>query len=159
MEIIYKLDLAIGVVSLAALIFLVGWGTPLIIAPLDDYETLDGNVLFSIENADGLLIDDNIDFTTPVEYVVEDGLSISLEPGKYYWKAVGIFGSEVRTLTIKSKVSLELQKVDEGYDVVNSGNVRLNVDVYNGSKLVGVRSLDVGESLDVEGTKFVGGAE
>ena len=120
MDRIYKIDLVIIVVSLAVLIFLVGYARPLVIAPLDDYETLDTEILFLIEKAESLLIDDNLDFTTPEEYFVEDGIKIDLHPGTYYWKAVGVLNSEIRTLTIKSEVSLELRESLICHDGCNS---------------------------------------
>jgi len=160
MDMIYKIDLAVIVGSLIVLMVLVGYVQPRVIAPLDDYETLDSEILFSIEKAESLLIDDNLDFTTPNEYLVEDGMKIDLEPGIYYWKAVGVLNSEIRTLTIKSEVSLELREIEgDGFDVVNAGNVRLNVDVYNGTSFVERVKLDVSEEVDVEGDKFVGGLD
>ena len=159
MKLIYKVDLVLIVGSLIALIVAIGYVQPLVIAPLDDYETLETEIIFSIENADVLLIDDNIDFTTPDEYSIEDGMKIELEPGRYYWKAVGVLGSEVRTLTINSEVRLELRKIDEGYGVVNVGNVGLNVDVYNGTELVSKVRVGVGDVVEAEGDKIVGEAE
>jgi hypothetical protein len=142
--------------SVFALIFLVGYTNPNVISPLPNYETTETEILFSIEKADKILVDDNLEFTTPEEYFVKDGLEISLVPGTYYWKAIGIRESEIRTLTIKSKVSLELRKVSEGFDVVNSGNVRLNVEVYNGSQLVDNLKLEKGDSVSSKGNKFLG---
>jgi len=157
MDKIYKIDLALVIVSLIALIILVGYVRPLVIAPLDGYES-SGNVLFSIEKADALLIDDNIEFTTPDAYEVKDGMEINLLPGTYYWKAVGVVGSEVRTLTINSEVNLELREDGGDYSVVNAGNVRLNVDVYNGTDLVDKVKVDVGDEAD-GGNKYVGGMD
>ena len=162
---ILKIDLVLIIGSLVVLVFLVGYVSPLVIAPLDNYESLERRVLFSIEKADRLLIDDNMEFSSPDEYSAEDGLKIDLEPGKYYWKAVGVVNSEVRTLTINSEVSLELRVSDEGnYEVVNAGNVWLDVDVYDGEELVDKVKLSVGdgsrelriESEELEGTKFIG---
>jgi len=157
MKTIYKIDLAVIVGSLIILMAVVGYVQPRVIAPLDDYETLDTEILFSIKKAESLLIDDNLDFTTPDEYLIEDGMKIDLKPGTYYWKAVGILDSEIMTLTIKSEVSLELRELEgDGYGVFNVGNVRLNVDVYNGTELVESVKLDVNEEVVAEGTKFVG---
>ncbi len=156
---IHKIDLVVIVGSLTVLMFLVGYMNPLIIAPLDEYETSDADVLFVIDKAEVLLIDDNLDFTTPDEYRVEDGLKINLGPGKYYWKVVGILGSDIKTLTINSVVSLELKDMDGGYGVVNSGNVRLDVDVYNGTELIDRVKLDVDNFSDIEGTKYIGEME
>ena len=154
---VYKIDLVLIMVSLAVLVVLVGYARPLVIAPLDDYES-SGEVLFLIEKADYLLIDDNVDFTTPDRYEIKEGMEIDLVPGEYYWKAVGVFGSDVRSLIINSFVSLELKEMDGSYGVVNGGNVRLNIDVYNGTKLVEKKKVEVGEVVD-GGDKYVGGQE
>ena len=157
MDSVYKFDLVLVGISLVALIIVVGYVSPLVIAPIDDYES-DGDVLFVIEKADVLLIDDNVEFSSPDEYGIEDGLEIRLEPGEYYWKAVGALASDVRSLMIKSVVSLEFVEVDGGFGVVNSGNVRLNVDVYDGGELIDKVKLGVGD-VSGEGDKFEGGME
>jgi hypothetical protein len=129
----------------------------MVLAPLDDYKTSETAILFSIEKAESLLIDDNSDFTTPDEYDIRDGLKIDLQPGTYYWKAIGVLDSSVRTLTIQSKVSLELREIEgDGYGVVNAGNIRLNVDVYNGTELIEKRKLGAGDISEADGTKFEG---
>ena len=157
---IYKIDLAVIVGSLIVLMALVGYMQPMVIAPLDDYASTETEVLFSIEKAESLLIDDNFDFTSPEEYAVGDRLKINLKPGTYYWKAVGVVDSEVRTLTIRSEVNLELREIEgNGYGVVNAGNVRLNVEVYNGTQLVDKVKLGVGDEAGVEGDKIIGGME
>ena len=159
MDKIYKIDAVIVVLTLISLIAVGGYVQPLVIAPLNEFETTETEILFSIEKAEVLLIDDNLDFSSPKEYLMADGLKIDLEPGKYYWKAVGIKSSEVRTLTIKSVVNLELRE-NEGneFSVVNAGNVVLNVEVYNDTRLVETVKLGVGNSEELSGSKFVGGA-
>lgn len=159
MKTIYKIDTVLIVVSLIALMAVVGYVNPSVIAPIDDYETSETEILFSIEKADVLLIDDNFDFTTPGEYSLKDGLKINLKPGKYYWKAVGVLESEIRTLTINSEINLMLESDGEGYSVRNVGNVRLNVDVYNGTELVDKVKVGVSDSVAVEGDKFIGGQD
>ncbi len=142
---IWKIDLLIVLVSVFVLMGLVGYARPLVIAPIDNYESLDGEVLFEFKGVEVLLIDDNIDFTTPDEYEVAQGVSLSLEPGVYYWKVSGVLGSEVRTLTINSRVELQLVETEDGYGVVNAGNVRLNVDVYDGDELIEKKKLEIGD--------------
>ena len=172
MKTIHKIDVTVVLVSVFALIFLIGYMRPLVIAPLNDYRTSEMEVLFSVDNADKLLIDDNSEFTTPDEYLVKDGMKINLAPGEYYWKAVGVVDSDIRTLKIVSEVSLEMRKIDEEhYGIVNSGNVRLNVDVYNGTELIEQKKLSVGEEGEfgsprsvypasgVVGVKIVGGQD
>jgi len=160
MKTVHKIDAAVVMVSIFALIFVIGYARPLVIAPLDNYSTSDTKVLFSIDNADKLIIDDNLEFTTPDEYLVEEGMKINLVPGEYYWKAVGVVDSEIRTLKILSEVSLEMKKIDEEhYSVVNSGNVRLNVEVYNGTELIEQKKLEVNEESQTSGDKIVGGQD
>ena len=141
------------------MLFLIGYVRPLVIAPLDNYSSNESEVLFLIDNADKILIDDNIGFTTPEEYVIEEGKRINLAPGEYYWKAVGVGDSGIRTLRIVSEINLQMKKRGEHYVVVNSGNVRLNIEVYNGSKLIEQRKLSVGESHEVNGNEIVGGQD
>ena len=160
MDRIYKIDMVLIIVSVFVLIGIVGYMRPMVIAPLDDYQTSESEVLFSIDNAEVLLIDDNIDFSTPEEYYVKDGLKLSLVPGEYYWKAVGVVSSEIRTLTINSEVDLEFRKIiGDGFDVVNVGNVKLNVDVYDGDELIEKKKLGVSDSLNSSGTMVVGGQD
>jgi len=156
MKKIYAMDLVLIVGSLIALMFVVGYSRPLVIAPLDDLETSDNIVLFSIEKAEEILIDDNFDFTTPEIYSAVDGLEISLSPGVYYWKASGVLDSEIRTLTINSVVELKLVEEDDLFSVVNAGNVGLNVDVYNGTEKIDSISVGVGDVVS-GGDKYVGG--
>lgn len=151
-------DLVIVLVSLFGLIFVVGYVRPLVIAPVDDFETFDSEVLFSIENGDELLIDDNVDFSSPDVYSVVDGLKISLEPGKYYWRVFGLGASEVRTLTVNSVVSLRLVEDGDFFNVVNSGNLVLNVDVYNGTEKIDSKRLVSGEKKSFDGDKLLGEA-
>lgn len=154
---IQKIDWVLIVVTLASLMFLVGYSRPLVIAPLDEFETTNSSVLFSIERAELILVDDNLEFTSPETFNVRDGLVISLKPGVYYWKAESVLKSEIRKLTINSEVNLRLRKLEEGYGVTNAGNTRLDVEVYNGTLLINKIKLDIDEDKDLSGTKFVGG--
>jgi len=154
---ILAIDFVLVVGSLLLIAGFVGYSRPLVIAPLDDLSTTNTGVLFSFEKAELVLIDDNLDFSSPTEIYVEDNLVINLVPGVYYWKAVGVLASDVRKLTIESEVDLKLQEDGENYEVVNSGNTELNVDIYNNGKLSGNVILGVDESEEVSGTKFIGG--
>ncbi len=154
-EHIWKIDLIIILISVFVIMGVVGYARPLVIAPFDDYESLNGEILFEFEGADILMIDDNVDFSSPEEYNVDNGLVLELEPGVYYWKVVGVLGSEVRMLTINSKVELMLVESGSGWGVVNAGNVRLNVDVYDGKELIERKKLAVGDNVK-GGDKFVG---
>ena len=154
---ILALDFVIVVGSLLIIAGLVGYTQPRIIAPIDDLTTSNTSVLFEFEKANLILIDDNIEFTSPIEIYVEDNLVINLKPGIYYWKVEGAIPSEIRTLTIESEVDLKLRKSEnDNYEIVNAGNSRLNVDIYENGKLSGNVVLAVDESKEVSGTKFIG---
>lgn len=156
---ILVIDLAVVVGSLMVIAVLVGYARPLVIAPLDELSTTNTAVLFSFDKADLILIDDNLEFTSPEEIYAEDNLVINLKPGIYYWKVVGALPGGVRKLTIESEIDLKLRKAangNESYEIVNSGNTELNVDVYQGEKLAGNVILGVDENKEVSGTKFLG---
>lgn len=153
---IYIIDAVLIVGTLVAVFLIVGYARPLVLAPLNDFETTNASVLFSFEKGSAILIDDNPEFTSPEKIYAENNLVINLKPGTYYWKVEGIINGEVRNLTVKSEVDLKLRDEGERYSVVNSGNTRLKVDIYDNSTLVGNVILDVDNSANVSGTKFVG---
>jgi hypothetical protein len=157
MKFVHKVDIIIFSISLLSIMIIIGYASPYVIAPIDNFQTIENEILFKINNADVLFIDDNIDFTTPDEYKLIEGLKLNLEPGTYYWKVKGVFGSEIRTLTINSKIDLQLRKTEEGFELLNIGNVRLDVEVYNGTSLIERRKVNVGESFESSGDKFIGG--
>jgi len=51
---------------------------------------------------------------------------------------------------------LKLKDAGENYEVVNAGNTRLKVDIFNNETLVGNVILNVDKSANVSGTKFIG---
>ena len=155
-KIIYKINLILIVGSALILMILVGYSRPLLISPQNELVTTNNSILFSFEKADFILIDDNSDFTSPEKIYVKDNLIINLRPGTYYWKIGGISESETRELTINSEVNLKLKEAGEKYEVVNSGNTRLNVEIYDNGFYTGNIILGVDEGANVSGTKFLG---
>ena len=153
---IYAIDAAILILTLLVIISLVGNVRPLVIEPIDNLQTLNTSVLFSFEKGNAIYIDDNQEFTSPEKVYAKDNLVINLKPGKYYWKVEGILSSEIRSLTIQSEVDLKLKEAGNNYEVVNSGNTRLKVNLYNDNTLVGNVILDVDKSANVSGNKFIG---
>ena len=154
---IIAIDFVVVFGTLLVVFALVGYTQPRVIAPIDGYTTTNNSVLFSFEKADLILIDDNIYFSSPQEINVENNLVINLNPGIYYWKAVGALESEARQLTINSEISLKLIERDNEISVVNSGNTRLNVDVYDHGIYTGRVVVGIDDSAEAEGDKFIGG--
>jgi hypothetical protein len=135
-----------------------GYLEPMIIAPANDLVTSSTSVLFSFERADVIYIDDNMNFTSPEKIHVENDLVVRLKPGTYYWKIEGVFESEIRKFTILSQVDLKLREAGyEYYEVLNSGNTRLNVEVYDENDImIDEMLLGVDESQESGGNKFIG---
>ncbi len=126
------------------------------LSPQEGFQTANTFVLFEIENAKTILIDDNTEFSSPEKYNVVNNFVINLKPGVYYWKIEG--ENEIRQFTIESEVSLKLRDKGEGkFEIVNSGNENLDVDVYQFGKLKENVRLDVYQSQEVSGNQFIGG--
>lgn len=154
---IIAIDFLLVVGTLFGIVMMFGYASPLAISPIEDYVSSDNSVLFSFEKANKILIDDNLEFSSPQEIYVEDNLVINLEPGVYYWKPQGVLSGVIRKLTITSEVALKLKKGEgEQYKIVNAGNTLLNVDIYENENLTGSVVLDIDETSDVSGNKFIG---
>ena len=154
---IYTIDITLGVAALVGLLLLIGYSTPNVISsPLNGQEFDSTNVLFSIKNAEYIMISQDENFTEKQIYGLEDGISITLEPGFYYWKAKGVRETRVNTFTIRDSVILDLVEGNGEYFLVNGGTNDLNVEVYNGTDLVEEITLETGGKAQVEGTKFIG---
>lgn len=153
---VYTIDMIMIVGTVITLGLLVGYSTPLVISPIDNTNSTSSEVLFTIKNANTLLIDDNIGFASPEEYKIIDGLKINLEPGIYYWKAISVLQSEIRTLTIESSVILEFRQSEEGYIIINAGSEILNVEVYNQTELIEQLELTPQQQTETNGNKIIG---
>ena len=151
------IDLIIVLGSLIIVALYVGYSSPLVIAPIDDLNTTSSSVLFEFEKADKIMIDENPEFTSPREINVKDNLVVTLKPGTYYWKVSGITDSAIRKLTIISEINLKMKDKGEKVELVNSGNVDLNVDVYDENILVDSIELRRDENAEVSGNLIVGG--
>jgi len=153
----YTIDVVLISFSLIAVLMLFNNVNPRVIAPLNNQETISTQVLFEIKNANYILIDDNLEFSSPEKIFLQDSLKINFIPGTYYWKVEGEKNSEARKLTIISTVDLTLKKQNDSYEVVNSGSEKLNVDVYNQELYTRSFTLTSSDSMISNGTKFIGG--
>ncbi len=136
----------------------VGYARPLVVAPLDDFVTSENSVLFIFEKADVVLIDDNLQFSSPQEIYVKDNILINLPSGVYYWKVVGALASDIRQLTIESSIDLKIRESENGtVSVVNSGSVPLEVSVYDKGVLSDRIFVDTDSgSVTIKGDKYLG---
>ena len=153
---IRKIDFIVVAITLLTIAVLIGYSRPLIISPTDNLLTTNTSILFSFEKGDYIILDDNLEFSSPEKIYTHNDLVLNLKPGIYYWRIEGALQSKVRKLIIESRVELKLIENDTKYDVVNFGNVPLNVSVYNKSVLVGNIVDDVGEIVNVSGNEYIG---
>jgi hypothetical protein len=153
------IDFVVIALTLVGALGLIGYVTPKVISPLSDMSTTNSSVLFAFDKANTIMIDDNLEFSSPEIIHAENNLVVSLKPGVYYWKIKGITESIVHKLNIVSDVELKLESSgqnDSQYEVTNAGNVPLNVEIYNNSNLENNITLLAGNSANSSGTLFIG---
>lgn len=154
--VIYIVDGVLVVGTLALIVWAFAFARPVLGAPEDGFTTT-GAVLFSFEKGDTLLIDEAPDFGSPRRIAVRDTALVALEPGTYYWKVDGAVPSEVRSVTVDSRVELAVRASPDGYDIVNGGTTRLAVEIYSQGALTGRHLLEPRDRLTAEGDAFIGG--
>ena len=92
---------------------------------------VNGNaVSFNSGNADVIIISENPDFSNPryLDFGNESNLSFSLKPGTYYWKPANNFiQGMVKKFTIESDIGMKIEKQGNESDLVNAGDVKINV--------------------------------
>jgi len=109
-----------------------------------------GSTFFEFKNAHAILIDDNPEFTSSKQINQKE---IILEPGKYYWKAIGILGeSKTGNFTIDSKIIVDMKTDNKTSYIKNKGNAPVNAtskDRHTG-KITGKIIMKEGEKKKIE---------
>lgn len=152
---IFDLILVVGTIFSFALLF--EYASPLVISPLENYETTGKEILFSVKNVEFILIDDNLDFFSPLLVETNEDRILSFEPGIYYWKINSALDSEIRSFTINSLVDLRILNENGSLYVLNAGNVELDIGVYENESLIDNFSLQVNFQEQINSNKIVGG--
>jgi len=125
---------------------------------------LQGNVVkFDSINSNLIVLSENPDFSNPryIEINKEENISFKLKPGKYYWKAENSLITGLRNeFEINSKVGLGIKRENES-ELVNLGNVKINVTKTKQGKFVGYIILEPNQSKPIEDKreKYVGRQE
>jgi hypothetical protein len=92
----------------------------------------DTNPLFKWEgDAEKILIDDNIEFVSPILEAVdgnEHKLNKNLEFSDYYWKLIGKKNSTLSTFSVQSIVAMKYIG-NQSSSLQNIGNTDLNVEI------------------------------
>jgi len=116
-------------------------------------------VRFDSINANVIMISENPDFSNPrfLDLSERDNISFNLNPGTYYWKSDnGIIQGLKNQFIIDSEIGLGVNQTEDDLDLVNIGNVKINV-TKEGGVMVGhiVLEPDESEKIDDDG-KYIG---
>jgi hypothetical protein len=87
-------------------------------------------VLFEFVGTGEVIVGESLEFNSPRVYYAKDNSVIELDGGTYYLKLVGEGYNEIRELVVESEIKLMLRESSVGYEIVNVGYDRLDVDVY-----------------------------
>jgi len=110
-------------------------------------------VSFNSINANVIIISENPDFSNPkyLDLSERKNISLSLEPGTYYWKSDnGVIQGLKNEFTIESEVGLSINRGENKTDLINVGNVKINVTKDEKGVMVGHVILGPEESEKIE---------
>jgi hypothetical protein len=136
-------------IVVGALMFVILFA-PKTIYPLNNGYYDDSVINFNFRNANIIVVDEDPMFSSPQEIDIREVniTKIRFPPGKYYWKAIGILESPVKSFTINSKVGLEYK--EQNSSIVNVGNVKINVSEENSKGISGLAIVDIGIEYPVD---------
>jgi len=110
-------------------------------------------VSFNSINANVIIISENPDFSNSkyLDLSERKNISLSLGPGTYYWKSDNGFVQGMKNeFTIESEVGLNINRGENKTDLVNVGNVKINVTKDEKGVMVGHVILGPEESEEIE---------
>lgn len=113
---------------------------------------------FKTINANVIIISENPDFSNPryLDVGESKNLSFRLKPGTYYWKAGNNLIRGLRKkFTIESEVGMKIERKDRDEEeneseLVNIGNVKINITKTEEGVMVGYIILEPNESEKIE---------
>lgn len=115
---------------------------------------VDGNLVnFNSINANVIIISENPDFSNPryLDFERRKNISFNLNPGTYYWKATNnLIESFKSKFTIESEIGMEIDKRENESELVNIGNVKINVTKSKEGTMIGYIILEPNESEQIE---------
>ena len=116
--------------------------------------SVNGNwVKFNSINENVIIISENPDFSNPryIDSSERKNISYNLKPGTYYWKSDnGIIEGMKHEIVIESEVGLGINKTENETDLVNIGNVKINVTKNDKGVMVGHIILEPDEAEKIE---------
>jgi hypothetical protein len=117
-----------------------------------NFDSINGNVIIS----------KNPDFSNPqhIDFLYKKNILLNLEPGTYYWKPYNSLISGLKQeFIVNSEVSLLVNNSDNESNLVNVGNVKINVTKDENGRIVGYMTLEPNESKEIENETYTGEQE
>lgn len=112
---------------------------------------IDGNSVRFSGNANVIIISENPDFSNSKYLSLDRNISLSLNPGTYYWKPANKFIEGIESqFTIESEVGLKLEESENETELVNVGNVKVNVTRSKEGVMIGHVILEPEEKQGIE---------
>lgn len=154
----------VKIITMQAIFLIAVLGIIYIIYPKTDIE-LSGNVVnFNAENANLIIISENPDFSNPryIEIKENENLTLNLNPGTYYWKSSNDMIEGLKhEFKIESEVGMKINRnesEENESDLVNIGNVKINVTKTKEGTMVGhiILEPDESEKIEDENEEYIG---
>jgi len=120
--------------------------------------SINGNTVnFNPINARTIIISNNPDFSNSRYVDLDSNTTFNLKPGKYYWKASnGIVSGISKEFIIESEVALKIEEIDNEKELINVGNVKLNVSRTKDGMFVGNIILEPEEGEKISEEEYTG---
>lgn len=126
---------------LAQLIFLIlAFVLIFIFYPKAELDVNGSFVRFNSINSNVIVISDNPEFLNPryIDFKDANNFSVKLNPGKYYYKSYNnLLESFDNEFEIDSVVGLDLDEYEKDRELINVGNVKINVTKNSKGELIG----------------------
>ena len=125
--------------------------------PKTKAEILGNTIAFDNDNAKFLIISENSDFSNARYIEIKENLSLSLKPGTYYWKTSnGVIESITRKFVIESEIGMKIDSNENESQIVNIGNVVMNVSKNKDGVMIGNIVLEPEEKEKIENADYAG---
>lgn len=120
--------------------------------------SINGNTVnFNPVNARTIILSDNPDFMDSRYVDLDSNVTFNLKPGRYYWKASnGVVSGISKEFIIESEVALKIEEINNEKELINVGNVRVNVSRTKEGLFVGNIILEPEEGENIDGGEYVG---
>ena len=149
------IKIIIGQVIFLALVLAIVY----VLYPKTNLEVNGNFVNFRTINANVIIISKNPDFSNPLYIDIEKNISIELNPGTYYWKSSNDYIESLKNkFTIELEVGMKIESGENESELVNVGNVKINVTKSKEGVMIGHIILEPEQAEEIEDSgEYTGG--